>query len=304
MFIPERNRVIAGLAAGLVFAWGIAGCAKKESAEAPASRPEAIPVRVVKVVLQDMDQVQEYVGNIRARQEVVVYPQVGGKIVEKVKQEGDAVKKGEVLAYIDRDQVGLTFERAPVESPISGTVGRVYVDIGTNLATSPSPTPVALVVDMETVTIDTSLSEKYVPKVALGQPAVIAVDAYPGEEFAGSVTKISPVLDSDTRSAPIEITVPNADHRLKSGMFAKIRLVIEKREKIPVVLQEAVLGKGDDLSAYVVEDGKAVLKKITVALRQGAYVGIAEGLKEGDRVVVVGQRRLMPGAAVRAEETP
>jgi len=283
---------------------GLLGCGRNERPQAQASGPEAIPVKVVAVALQDLDQVLEYVGDIRAQEEVIVYPRVGGKIVEKVKQEGEAVKKGEPIAYIDRDQVGLTFERAPIESPITGTVGRFYVDIGTNLITTTALTPVALVVDMETMKIDTSLSEKYVPKVTLGQEARVSVDAYPAEEFSGQVTKISPVLDPETRSAPVEISVPNKDHRLKSGMFAKIKLTVEKWEKIPVVAKEAVLGAGGELFVYIVEDNKAVLKKVTVALQQGSLVGISEGLRENDRVVIMGQQRLTDGVPVQAEESP
>jgi HlyD family secretion protein len=284
------------------------GCGNPADKLVSAKETAAIPVRIIKVPLQDLDKVLEYVGNIKAKDEALVYPKVGGKIIEKVKEEGDTVKKGEAIVYIDRDQVGLKFEKAPVESPLSGTVGRILVDIGsqvfaqTLLTSETSQTPVALVVDMDTMKINISLPEKYIPKIKLGQEAKIIVDAYPDEEFLGKISMISPVLDTDTRSASIEITAENKEHRLKSGMFAKVRLSLEKRLSIPVIPQESLMGKGDETYVYVVENNKAVLTKVKADIQQGPYVGIKDGLKGGEMVVILGQQRLSDGAAVRVEE--
>ncbi|MCX7661604.1 MAG: hypothetical protein N2Z79_02840, partial [Candidatus Omnitrophica bacterium] len=104
------------------------GCQKK-AIEKPQEK-EIIPVKVARVKLEDIQEILEYTGNIKAEEEAVVYPKVIGKIIEKIKEDGSFVKKGEAIAYIDRDEVGLKFEKAPVESPLEGLVGRVYVDIG------------------------------------------------------------------------------------------------------------------------------------------------------------------------------
>ncbi|MEK7867827.1 MAG: biotin/lipoyl-binding protein, partial [Candidatus Omnitrophota bacterium] len=103
------------------------GCTKKQEAN---KQDEIIPVKVMRVELKDIYRTLEYVGNIKAEEEAVVYPKVSGKIVEKVKEDGSIVEKGDALFYIDRDEVGLKFEKALVESPLDGVVGRIYVDIG------------------------------------------------------------------------------------------------------------------------------------------------------------------------------
>jgi multidrug efflux pump subunit AcrA (membrane-fusion protein) len=264
-----------------------------------AKEQEVIPVKVLKVKLQELSETLEYIGNIKAEDEVVVYPKVTGKIIQKVKEEGSTVDKGEAFAYIDRDEVGLKFEKAPVESSLSGVVGRVYVDIGSNVNLQ---TPVALVVNMDKVKIDLDVPEKYLPQVSLGQEAEIAVDAYPQEEFSGRVTKIRPVIDLETRSVPIEITVDNPNHHLKSGMFAKVRLILKEHKNVPVILKEAVVGKEPDFYVYTVENNKAILKKVTLGLRQGPYYQVQEGLKEGDLVVIMGQQRLRDGISVSMEQ--
>ena len=273
----------------------ITGCQPKRELE---KTPEVIPVKVLRVQLKELSEALEYTGNIKAQDEALVYPKVSGKIMEKVKVDGSAVNKGETIAYIDRDEVGLKFEKAPVESPLSGIVGRVYVDIGQNVTVQ---TPIALVVDMDKVKIDLDTPEKYLPRVSKGQEAQISVDAYPQEEFSGRVTKISPIVDLATRSAPIEIIVDNPQHRLQSGMFAKVRLILAEHKNVPVILKEAVMGKEPDLYVYMVKDNRAILQKVTLGIREGPYYQVREGVKEGDLVVIMGQQRLKDKAQVSVE---
>lgn len=275
----------------------ISGCGKAPAMI--AKKDNAIPVKIMKVALEDLDKALEYVGNIKGRDEAVVYPKVSGKIIEKVKEDGSPISKGEVIAYIDRDEVGLKFEKAPVESPLTGAVGRVYVDIGSSVTPQ---TAIALVADMTEAQINLDIPEKYLPHVSAGQDAEIMVDAYPGEKFIGKVTRISPVVDLATRAAPVEIMIDNKDNRLQSGMFAKVRLIIEKIIKAPVVIREAVIGRDPDTYVYVVVNNKAVLRKVRFGVRQGPYVQATEGLAAGEAVVVMGQQRLRDGADVVTEE--
>lgn len=280
---------------GIVIFNLLIGCQPKEQKKGL----EAIPVKVQPVQLKDIKQTIEYVGDIKAQDETMVYPKVSGKVITKVKQDGNPISKDEPIIYIDRDEVGLKFEKAPVESPISGVVGRIYVDIGTNVS---AQTPVALVVNMDTVKINLDIPERYLPAISLNQEARIKVDAYPDDEFTGRITKISPVVDVGTRSSPVEITLDNPGHRLKSGMFAKVAVAIQEHKDVTAILKEAVIGKEPDTYVYVVKDKRASLQKITLGLREDPYYEVKDGLKQGDSVVVVGQQRLREGAEVIIEE--
>jgi len=262
-------------------------------------KEEPIPVKVMTVKARDLDKALEYVGNIQGEDEAQVFPKVSGKIIEKVNREGDLVSKGDVIAYIDRDEVGLKFEKAPVESPLTGVVGRVYVDIGSSVSTT---TPVALIANLDRAEIHLDIPEKYLPKISLAQDADITVDAYPNEKFLGKVTMISPIVDLQTRAAPIEIKIKNNDHRLQSGMFAKVKLVIEEQKNVPVILKEAIIGRGANTYVYIVDGKRAFLKNVILGLRQGPYYGVESGVKIGDRVVIVGQQRLRDGCLVEPEE--
>jgi HlyD family secretion protein len=209
------------------------------------------------------------------------------------------VVKGEALVSLDRDEVGLTYAKAPVESPLSGIVARMMVDIGTNVTPQ---TPVAMVVDMEKVKVYLDVPEKYFSKVVAGMHAVVKVDAYPDETFDGVVNTVSPLMDVATRTAQVEIVIDNPGHKLRSGMYAKVKLVTQEYKDALAVLKEAVLGKDPQQYVYIVEEQKAVLKNVVSGIRQGPYLQIKEGLKAGDKVVIMGQQRLYEGAPVLVEE--
>jgi multidrug efflux pump subunit AcrA (membrane-fusion protein) len=293
---PEIKKIIIYAVAGLILICMIRGCVAGRLSKVAK---ETIPVRVMKVEMGNIKTVLDYVGNIKGCDEALVYPKITGKIVEKVRDEGDAVKKDDPILYVDRDEVGLKFEKAPVESPLDGVVGRIYVDIGSNVTTQ---TPVALVTNMEKAEISLSIPEKYLPKVFEGEDATIKVDAYPDEDFKGKVTMVSPVVDLTTRAAPIEITIDNADGRLKSGMFAKVKLVVELTRDVPVIMKEAVMGKAPDQYVYVVEGNTARERSVKLGSREAGFYEVKEGLKEGDLVVIMGQQRLFEGAPVKSEE--
>jgi len=294
-FTVYSLQFIAGILVSMVLCMG--GCQKKE--EVKTQELQAIPVKVAKVELKDISRALDYVGNIKAKDEAVVYPKVSGKIIEKIKEDGSFVEKGDIIAYIDRDETGLKFEKAPIESPLQGIVGRVYVAIGSSVTPE---TPIALVVSMDKVKITLNIPEKYIPEIFLNQKAEIFVDAYPDKRFIGNVTKISPVLDIDTRSAPIEITIDNNGHFLKSGMFARAHLILKENKNVPVVIKEAIIGKAPYTYLYLVKNNKAILKKVELGIRQNEYFEVRDGLKEGDLVVIMGQQRLKDGVEVRIEE--
>ncbi len=269
------------------------GCGQKK--DAGVKEAEIIPVRVGRVEVREFAETIECVGDIKAQDEAVVYPKVAGKITEKMKAEGSAIARGEPLVYLDRDEVGMKFELAPVESPLDGTVGKVYVDRGTQVS---AQTPVALVVDMDRVKIRLDIPEKYIPAVTAGQSADITVDAYPNRVFQGSVSSVSPVVDLATRTAAVEISADNGDHALKSGMFARVKLAVRTRGAARVILKESVMGTEPEAYVYIVRDGRAVMRAVKLGIRQGPYYEVAQGLEENEAVVIMGQQRLTDGARV------
>ncbi|MBI4396679.1 MAG: efflux RND transporter periplasmic adaptor subunit, partial [Elusimicrobia bacterium] len=212
----------------------ILGCAKKE-VEAP--KLEAFPIKAELVSRRDLEDVLTVVGSLKAKNEATLFSRVPGKLLENLAKEGDPVQKGQAVALIERDEVGVEFKPAPVPSTLSGVVGRVYLDRGSNVDTD---TPVAMVLDTGEVVAKADIPERYVGRVTTGQAVRVSVESYPGREFHGRVSQVSPAVDPVTRAMPIEVRLENKNGALKSGMFAQMSIVVARKAGVLSAPESAV----------------------------------------------------------------
>lgn len=272
------------------------GCKKKMPIQAGQ---DVVHVRASAVERRDISEALDYTGGIKGKDEAYVFAKVSGKVVSKVKAEGDTIAKGDPIVFLDRDETGLQYAPVPIESPLDGVVGRIVVDVGAYVTPQD---PIAFVVSMDTVKVALDIPEKYVPRLARGLRASAYVDAYPEKSFEGLVTSVSPVVTAQTRAAPIEITFDNPGHLLQSGMFCRVELILNQRAHALTLMREAVIGSGDNTHVFVVVNGKAVLRPVATGIRQDGFLEIREGLAEGERVVVMGQQMLTDGTSVVVEE--
>ena len=264
---------------------------------------EKVTVKVAVVKKEDLNLILSYVGSIKAKDEIEVFSKVTGKLVEYKVNEGDSVEKGQAIALIDRDETGLKFELAPVESPISGIVGKTILDKGDSVLPSASiihGTPLAIVMNMDEMIVKLNISELDIPYVNKNLEAQIKVDAYPEANFAGLISKVSEVVDPETRTLPIEITIPNGEHRLKSGMFARIKIIAMQLKDKLVLAQDALVQEQGANYVFVVKGHTAIKKKVFLGVREDSRIEISEGLEEGEQVIVFGQQGLKDGASVEA----
>jgi multidrug efflux pump subunit AcrA (membrane-fusion protein) len=257
---------------------------------------EGVPVEVVKIAKGDLKETVSYTGDIEAKERIEVYPRVSGKIIKKKVVEGDRIKKGQTIALIDRDEPGFKFEPAPVDSLLAGIVGRVYVDLGAKVTPQ---TPVALIVDMDRVKVKINVVERDLPKIKIGQEARVKVDAYPEKIFKGKIWKISPVVDLESRTAPIEILFSNPKHLLKPGMFARVEITTKENKNTLIIPRDALIKEGDSTSIFVVKDNQALKRKVTTGMSQENLVEIENNLNPEEEVIVMGKTRVKDGDLVR-----
>jgi len=143
--------------------------------------------------------------------------------------------------------------------------------------------------------------ERYVGQLAMGQRMEITVEAFPMETFAGPVTFISPRVDRDSRTVLVKARLSNADQRLKPGMFGSLELVFKVRDEALVIPESAVSYSGDRASVVVMDaDDRAEFRRIEIGSRLVGMVEVADGLSEGERVVVEGYQKMRPGSAIQA----
>ena len=275
----------------LILALAAAACGRKAEETA---KLDAFPVRTSPAVRADVEDVLTVVGSLKARDEATLFSRIDGKLVENLVKEGDPIAKGQAVALVQKDEVGVKYEPAPVPSTLDGIVGRVYLDRGADVTLN---TAVALVVDARSVRARADVPERYAGRVKLGQDVRVEVEAYSGKVFRGVVSKESPVVDSETRSAPIEVNLDNADGRLRSGMFAKLTIVVARRASAVSVPKEAIV-EGAVPSVFVIKGGKAEKRELKLGLVTDVQAEVLSGLKPGEDVAVFGLYGLKDGAAV------
>lgn len=296
----KKRRIILGvIILVIILIIGIKILSSQKGRET-VSLEEGVPVEVVKVIRRDLKETISYVGDIEAKERIEVYPRVSGKIIKKNVVEGDRIKKGQTIALIDRDEPGFKFEPAPVDSLLAGTVGRVYVDFGAKVTPQ---TPIALIVDMDRVKVKIDVVERDLPKITIGQEAQIKVDAYPEKVFTGKIWKISPVVDPISRKAPAEILVSNPKHLLRPGMFARVVIIIKTHKNTLFLPHKAVLKQNGEKIVFVVQDSRAILKRVETGLSDEESVEIISGLNEGEMIIIEGNYGLSNNAQVRVNRS-
>lgn len=181
-----------------------------------------------------------------------------------------------------------------VTSPLDGLVASRTAEVGGIAGQG----PVMVIVDLDTVVVHTDVTEGEVNKLSKGQEVDVLVSAVSADPFLGRVTAISPAADSRSSAFPVQISIDNPDHILKSGMFAEIRLVLSTKKGVLVVPKAAVVDSGDGRYVFLVKDGLALQTTITTGVEDETRVEVITGLQAGDSVVVSGQNKLQDKSAV------
>jgi len=191
-----------------------------------------------------------------------------------------------------------------IRSPITGYVWKKPMDRGAIAKTNISTDPIVRLVEIDPVITLISVVEKDYRKMKPGLTATIRVDAYPGRTFTGKVARISPVLDADTRTADVEIEIPNSGKELKPGMFARVEIVAQKRHGALLVPEGALLKVGEVHGVFKLRGKGSTVKLVPVktGLSHKGWVEVQGPLKSGDRVVTLGSGLLRDGQGVKVIE--
>jgi RND family efflux transporter MFP subunit len=193
------------------------------------------------------------------------------------------------------DELRIMLSNTVIRSPVNGFVGKRYLDAG---GFASQNAPVVLVVDLGVVRLVANLVEKDLKRVKQGTAAAVEVDAYPGERFSGRVARLAPVFDAATRTAPMEIEIPNPGYRLKAGMYARVRLTVDTRENALVVPRNALVQVEGKPGVFVAAGQKATFSAVQTGLQDESKVEIVAGLRDGTRVVTTGAGALRDGDTI------
>ncbi|MFA5251440.1 MAG: efflux RND transporter periplasmic adaptor subunit [Phycisphaerae bacterium] len=205
-----------------------------------------------------------------------------------------AAQLNQAQAALDMAKVNV--DKATIKAPVTGVVSKKYVDEGNMVGPS---APLVKIVRIDTLKVLGGVSERYLPKLVPGKTTVqIKTDAYPKDEFEGTVYRVGVAVDAITRTGEVEIRVPNTDGKLKPGMFARMTIAASQKENAVVVPDSSLIRTGEETYVFVVNNSLAHRRKVDLGLSEGQFHEVLEGVSAGDMVVTHGQTQLKNGQTV------
>lgn len=237
-------------------------------------------------------------------------------------------KRDTALAAVNK--IEAVIAQKTIRSPVSGRLGIRKVERGQYV--SPGMTLVT-VQALDPMRADFPMPEQAIGKLRVGQLIEIAVDAYPGKVFRGTIESLDARVAQDTRTLLVRGSLPNPQRQLLPGMFANVTVLVGEPRPVVTVPRTAVTYSLYGDSLYVVKpaepsdkdkdkdkgkgkgtvgqaaastaggDRKLIAERRFVKTGQARddRVAIISGIRAGDEVVTTGQLKLNPGAAIRVD---
>jgi membrane fusion protein (multidrug efflux system) len=182
-----------------------------------------------------------------------------------------------------------------IRAPFSGRVGLRRVSLGKLI--NPG-TVITTLDDTSSMKVDFSVPDIYVGSLRDGLQLVARSSSYPGRDFNGRVLSVDSRIDPVTRAVTVRALLPNRDAALKPGMFLTVELAREQRQAL-LVPEEALVPEQARQFVYVVANGRVSKREVQIGRREPGRVEVAQGLREGERVVTEGTLKLREGTPVR-----
>ncbi|MEN2997374.1 MAG: efflux RND transporter periplasmic adaptor subunit [Acetomicrobium sp.] len=214
--------------------------------------------------------------------------------VEKAKLEQAQRQLDQAQAQLR--QLQIMREYHSIVSPVDGVIAERHIDPGDTVSVGSTCFTVSR---QETVKIIGTVTENDYPRIKLGQVAHVKVDAFPNMTFEAEVVRISPILDSVTRSGEVEVWL-SSEGILKPGMFARTEVIVGKHEglSLPREAVKQLPGTGEWYCFVVTPDKKAKQVFVRRGIESGNLVEIIEGLKGEDNVISPVVRAIGDGVSV------
>jgi len=279
----------------------------KPSGNAEAEKP--IPVFAVNTTTAVKGQIQDYIalsGDIVAGSTVDVYSEAAGKVAEVYTAVGQRVVRGQRVAAIDPSRPGMEYRWSVATAPISGTIVALPAQLGMTISQA---VPLARISGGSGLEIKLYVAERFISKMAMNLPCIVTLAAWPGEVFQGSISEVAPTVDPSSRTMEVRVTVRNPGNKLKTGMFAKVRIITESKNNIVKIPASAMLSRFGEQYVYVVEKDPVdpqynIVRKrgVTPGILIDGVLEIQSGLAPDEEIVTRGQTLLEDGVRVNIIE--
>ncbi len=210
------------------------------------------------------------------------------------------IKWHEMIANLEKAQSALDLANAMLadnvlKAPFDGAVASVNAEVGENIAPLK---PVIRLINTKGMAVKISVPENEIGKVQVGDTAEIVIPAFGDKRLNGKVIEKSMTASMLTHSYPVKVLVEQSDEALVPGMIGKVVLQADVSTGI-IIPANAVLINQEGKFVWVVEEGRATRRQITLAGYSGNGVIVSDGLKTGDMVIVEGYQKVSEGMKVK-----
>jgi RND family efflux transporter MFP subunit len=207
----------------------------------------------------------------------------------------------------DRTAFEFMLSSTQIRAPLSGVVTSKYLNDGEMFILFPgqigSPA-IVTIMQISRVKVTVAVPEDYLPFIKIGQKATLTVDPYPEKIFDGTIARINPALNKNTRTFLVEIHVPNPKLELRPGMLASVKLYLGKIKTILVPSDAVLKIPGSNIEyVYVVNGNIAQRRQVKTGKYYNDMLSVTSGLKPDEKLVVVGQTNIKDGATVEINQT-
>ncbi|WP_425446208.1 efflux RND transporter periplasmic adaptor subunit [Dethiothermospora halolimnae] len=208
----------------------------------------------------------------------------------------EAAKTQVEQAKVTYQQALDAIDNTNISSPISGVISMVNIEEG-EFATNTQPS--MTIVNANKVYVEINVTEDIINEIYKGMEVNIDIPSVPLKDVTGKINTVSPSVNQRIQLYPVKIYVDNENGKIKPGMFSKVDIKTNVREDVISVKSEAVVkDEGEDI-IYIVEENRAVRRKVKTGLDTGEYIEIVEGVNEGEKVIVKGQNYTDEGEKVK-----
>ncbi|MBL8824118.1 MAG: efflux RND transporter periplasmic adaptor subunit [Planctomycetia bacterium] len=155
--------------------------------------------------------------------------------------------------------------------------------------------------------LQAAIPERHLGEVKQGQNVKINIEAYPGNHFSGTVSRVNTTVDRASRTFTVEIAIPNPDRKLSAGSFAKARIITQEQAKALTVPEEAILQFAGVVKVYIIKDGKAHAVSVQVGEKarvdekpySRTWAEVTGSISENAQVITSGFNQLSEGTPVQ-----
>jgi membrane fusion protein, multidrug efflux system len=226
-----------------------------------------------------------------------------GKVVSKAELDSAEAKFKQKEGSVAQMRSMIT--KKEVRAPFDGQLGIRQVNIGQSIE---ARQPIVPLTSLDPVFVDFALPQQHLSQLSDGLEVRIRSDATPGREFTGKLTAINSMVNASTRNVSLQATLPNPEHVLRPGMFAKVSVVLPRKEPVLAIPATAIAYAPYGDSVFVIEKKKdpksgkesQVIRQqfIRTGETRGDFVTVLQGLKPRDIVVSSGVFKLKNGMPV------